>query len=501
MNNIAVLLERAANQFPDRPALEDENGVTSYAQLRAKSRCAAAALLSLNLNRTQPVAVYLPKSAACVVTFYAALYCGLPYAPLDYESPAPRLRATLDNLCPGAVITDRAGLEPLADCGFPLVLYEDLLHGMDSTAVDRAMRLTLDADPAYIMYTSGSTGTPKGVMVPHRGVIDYAGWLVEEFSLTCETVTGLQSGFHFDNSVFDLYAAVSCGAKVVIIPEILFRYPVKLLEYVAEKHISCVFWVPTVMISAANCGALDKVPLPELKTVVFAGEVMPNKQLNVWRRALPGRVFANLYGPTEITVDCTCYLVDREFDDTDPLPIGFERPNMRVLILREDGTEAAPGESGELCVVGSQLALGYWNNPEETQKAFVPNPLNPLWPERMYRTGDLASRDENGLIQYLGRKDSQIKYRGIRLELGDIEAAARCVTGVENACAVFDQGKIILFVETPSSLNPHRFNMEMAKYVPKYMLPAKLVCMEQLPLNANRKIDRILLRNSLREAT
>lgn len=498
MYNIAQMLERAASLFPDRPALEDGEGVISYAVLRERSRNAAAALLKLGLDRRCPVAVFLPKSTEAVVVFYAALYCGIPYAPLDYDAPEGRLRASLKNLQPGCIVTGQKEPEALLETGCP-VLRIDELAGNDGPAVDEAAKAVTDQDPAYIMYTSGSTGTPKGVMVPHRGVLDYAAWIVETFSLDKESVTGLQSGFHFDNSVFDLYAAAACGAKVVIIPEILFRYPGKLLAYLEEKKVTCIFWVPTVMISAANCGALDGVRLPELKTVVFAGEVMPNKQLNIWRRALPGRVFANLYGPTEVTVDCTCYMVDREFSDMEPLPIGYARPNMRVLVLREDGSEAAPGETGELCVLGSQLALGYWNNPEETARVFVNNPLNPAFPERMYRTGDLVSRDADGLLWFQGRRDSQIKLRGNRIELGDVETAARGVPGVKNTAALFDaeNEQIVLFIETANEMPLRRFNLELGKHLPKYMLPGRLICMEALPLNANRKIDRVLLRTML----
>ncbi len=498
MYNVAQLLERAASRFPDRPALEDGGGEVSYALLRERSRSAASALLRLGLDRRCPVAVFLPKSASAVVVFYAALYCGLPYAPLDYDAPEGRLRATLDNLRPGCVVTDGKGAAVLPETGCPVLLLDELA-GDGGEAVDRAAEAVTDQDPAYIMYTSGSTGTPKGVIIPHRGVLDYAAWIAETFSLSERSVTGLQSGFHFDNSVFDLYAAAACGAKVAVIPEILFRYPGKLLAYLEEKAVTCIFWVPTVMISTANCGALDEVQLPQLETVVFAGEVMPNKQLNVWRRAMPGRVFANLYGPTEVTVDCTCYMVDREFADSDPLPIGYERPNMRVLVLREDGGEAAPGETGELCVLGSQLALGYWNNPEETARAFVDNPLNAAYPERMYRTGDLASRDADGLLWFQGRRDSQIKLRGNRIELGDVENAARGVPGVQNAAALFDaeNERIVLFLETAREIPLRRFNVELGKHLPRYMLPGRLVCMEALPLNANRKIDRVLLRTML----
>ncbi len=500
MNSAAQILDRAASLYPDNFALEDEDGTLTYTDLRKKSRAAAAVLLKCGLNRETPVAVYLPKGKSCAVWFYAALYCGVPYAPLDFSAPAERIKATLDNLCPGRIVTDAEGREKLAGIASSEIMLDaavpDNADEEYSEQVDAALRDVIDSDPAYIMYTSGSTGTPKGVVIPHRGIIDYAEWVMETFRIDDETVIGLQSGFHFDNSVFDLYAGALGGAKVTIIPEILFRYPVKLMEYVRDKQVSCVFWVPTVMISAANSGALDNISLPELKTVVFAGEVMPNKQLNIWRRVLPDALFANLYGPTEITVDCTGYVVDREFKDDEPLPIGYERTNMRVTILRKDGTEAAPMEAGELCVSGSQLALGYWNAIEETEQAFRNNIRNNAWKEMLYHTGDLAYRREDGLIEYVGREDSQIKLRGNRIEMGDIEAAARGLKGIDNVCAVFDERgeRIVLFVETAQEISSRRFKMELGKKLPRYMLPAEVVAMEKLPLNANRKIDRTKLK-------
>ena len=503
MNSIACMLEAAAKKFPDHIALEDSNGEMTYTQLRKEARSVATALLHMGVERGQPVAVYLPKSNASVVSFYAALYCGVPYSPLDFTAPAERIRRTLDNLQPPVLITDEEGRAKLAEVSLEdckIVDYVNLAEEIvDDIAVNTAMNDTIDTDPAYIMYTSGSTGVPKGVVIPHRGVLDYAAYIAETYSITDQTVMGLQSGFHFDNSVFDLYASVLMGAKVLIIPEILFMYPIKLMEFVKEKGVTCVFWVPTVMNSVANCGVLEIMELPELKTVVFAGEVMPNKQLNMWRKALPDCLYSNLYGPTEITVDCTCYMVDREFADTDPLPIGYERHNMRVLILRDDGTEADVGETGELCVIGSQLALGYWNAPEETAKAFTANPLNKAFYEELYHTGDLAYKEADGLIQYVGRKDSQIKLRGNRIEMGDIENAARTIAGLTNACAVFDapNEQIVLFVETKEKLNKRMVNLELGKQIPKYMLPGKVVCMEEFPLNANRKIDRVALKATL----
>ncbi len=504
MNSAVCLLERAAELFPRRPAVEDESCCLTYLEYRALSRKMAAGLLETGCGR-RPIVVWLPKSAHMLCTFMAAMYAGCPYAPVDAHIPMSRLEKILDSLRPGLIVTGRElapGLDALDTGDARVLLVEDLLEAVpNDAAVDAALARVTDCDPIYIMYTSGSTGTPKGVTIPHRGILDYAQWVVETFRFDTDTVMANQAPFYFDNSTFDIYGSLLCGGKLILIPEVLMLFPVRLPEFLAEKKVTSIFWVPTVMINVANSGILEKVALPDLKNVAFCGEVMPNRQLNIWRKHLPHCTYANLYGPTEITDVCCYYLVDRPFADTEPLPIGKACENMRVLILREDGTPAAAGEQGELCVVGSGVALGYWNAPEITQKAFVQNPLSPNWREVMYRTGDLAYWGEDGLIRFCGRKDSQIKLKGNRIELGEIENAAMAVEGVENAAAVFDPERelIALFAEPRLEIPLRRFNLELKKHIPAYMLPGKLVFLEQLPHTANDKIDRVLLKKRLRE--
>ena len=446
----------------------------------------------------------LPKSADALCAFMGAMFAGCPYVPMNMGTPVSRSKKMFENLNPGAIVCYKAQTDEMRQA-FPNIrtlCLEDLLEQeADDQILERSLSNVTDTDPIYILYTSGSTGVPKGVTIPHIGVIDYAHWVVETFGFNTETVMASQAPFYFDNSIFDIYGSMLSGGKLVIVPEAMYMFPGKLPQYLKEHDITSIFWVPSVMINVANSGALNSIDLPRLKNIAFCGEVMPNTQLNIWRRALPGRSFANLYGPTEISDVCCYYIVDRTFADSDPLPIGIACENMRIHILTEDNREAEVNEQGELCVVGSGLALGYWNAPEITAKAFVNNPLQPNVPQRMYRTGDLAYRNEEGLIMFQGRKDNQIKLRGNRIELGEIESAAMCVPGVENVCAVLDQEnqQIVLFLETKESFLLRRFNMELKKYIPNYMMPGKLVCMEQLPHTPNDKIDRVTLKNSLKE--
>lgn len=210
------------------------------------------------------------------------------------------------------------------------------------------------------------------------------------------------------------------------------------MEYLNEKQVNTVYWVPSALCIAANWKAFEYVSVPTLKKVLFAGEVMPNKQLNILRNELPGVLFANLYGPTEVTDICTYYVVDREFADDEPLPIGNACSNCGVLVLKDDNTQALPGEEGELCVRGSFLAMGYYNNAEKTSQVFVQNPLNPYYPETVYRTGDIVKYNERGELVYISRKDFQIKHMGYRIELGEIETAVSAVDGMKACACVYD---------------------------------------------------------------
>ena len=505
MNSAVMMLEATVRRFPGKTSVRDEWESLTFEALRSRALSIAAGLAGARGERRGllPVVVYLPKSADAVACFMGALYAGEPYVPVAADIPMLRLQAILKSLRQGHLITSEAlagNLEGLDLTGFTVHISRELraLPPDEAGAMRRVAQVT-DVDPIYIMYTSGSTGVPKGVTIPHRGILDYARWLEETFHFDEKTVLGNQSAFFFDNSTLDIYTMLYTGAELVIIPEVLFRFPAKLPEFVEEAGINTVFWVPTVMIAVANSGVLAKKAMPKLKKVLFCGEAMPNRQLNIWRRDHPDALYANLYGPTEITDVCTCYIVDRSFDDAESLPIGTACRNMSTVVLTEEDKEAAVGQTGELCVLGSGLALGYWNAPELTRAAFVQNPLCTDYDQRMYRTGDLAYVSEEGLLMFVGRKDSQIKLRGNRIELGEIETAAKTLTGVENACVLFDVEKeeIVLFVQTGLELVLRKVNLELRKSLPAYMLPGRLVCMERLPQTPNGKIDRVSLKAAL----
>ena len=504
MNNLFTsaveLLDFASDRYGDSIAFSDAYGEISFFELKNASRKLATALINTtDTGRTRPVMVYLPKSIKAVVSFMGSMYASSPYVPMDYAVPMARFRLTAQNLRPTAVITDTEGKARLDEAGIDvkILVYDELIKcNADDTQINRLLNHATDLDAAYIMYTSGSTGTPKGVTISHRAILDYTKWLTDTFPITRDSIIGMQSAFHFDNSVFDMFATLYTGCKTVIIPEVLFMYPEKLFDFMAEEKISIIFWVPTVMISVANSGILNRKKLSDLKLILFAGEVMPIKQLNEWIANYPECTFVNMYGPTEATDIVLYYIVDRKFNVGETLPIGIPCANMKALILKDDNTEAKRGEQGELCIGGSGIASGYWNSPDITDKAFIQNPLNTKYRDRLYRTGDLVYMADDGNIMFIGRADSQIKLRGNRIELGDIEAAAASMEDIKNCCAMFsyETEEIFLFLETDAEIIARKFNMGLKKILPAYMIPQKIVAIPSFPHTPSGKIDRQLLK-------
>jgi len=369
----------------------------------------------------------------------------------------------------------------------------------DNAALLKRLDTLIDTDPYCFIHTSGSTGTPKAVALNHRSTIDFADWAFDYLKLDGSEVMGSLAPIIFDAYTLEFCTMLAKGATMIVVPDHLATFPVKLVEFIASEPINFLFWVPTIMVNIANQDLLAGVEWNRITKVFFIGEVFPTKHLNYWRRHLPKALFANLYGPIEITVACTCYVVDREFSDDEKLPVGFPCRNTDVLILNDANRLAKGDESGDICVRGSSLALGYYHNPERTAKGFVQNPLNPHYPELIYRTGDSGYRNERGEIMLLGRKDFQIKHLGYRIELGEIEHAVLQLGGILNCCVAYDHNKkeIVLFYECDAELPPADIRKHLSPLLPKYMLPTVFRWLELMPRNPNGKIDRANLSASL----
>ena len=499
INNVLEFLENSANNFPDKIAFADEGNSVTYAELTAKAKRMAVGISKKTVSRS-PVAVLGGKKIETVIAFFACVYAGCFYVPLNPLHPVHRLRQILRTLNHPLVLIER-GYENLlpeeceeiyftADGGNTL-FFDDAEEKDNPEILDKIRSNHIDTDPLYIMFTSGSTGTPKGIAVSHRSVIDFIGEFVNLFGINDSDVIGNQAPFDFDVSVKDIYSTIAVGATMQIIPKKCFSFPMPLIDFLIDRKVTTLIWaVSALCIISTYRGFSYKVPA-DIKRVLFSGEAMPVKHLNIWKKALPETVFVNLYGPTEITCNCTYYITPGGIFDKEVLPIGTPFPNERAFLLSENGDNITkPNAVGEICVSGTALSLGYYNCKEETEKAFVQNPVNPYYNEIIYKTGDLGYYDEIGNLCFVGRKDFQIKHMGHRIELAEIETALTSIENVDRAICLYNSHKEKIIGIYQGAAESSVVAAGLRDSLPTFMIPSHFEKIEKFPLSENGKIDR-----------
>lgn len=491
--------ETVRNKKNSVAVIHNEESIT-FGELDTQAKVFAA-YLKENVGGDEPVGVFLPKGIHIIVADLGSMYANHPFMNLDVKNPPERIQNIIDNINPVAIVTGgNIDLpESISSSNITIIDMDVILSGKDKSQ-DFAFSGRIDTDPMCIINTSGSTGTPKGVVLNHRSFLDFIGWADEEYGFNGSEVIGSLSPAVFDIFDFELCMLICKGSQIVVLDSMLASFPVKLLQEMKRQEVNFIFWVPSIMVNIANMDLLGKIDLPALNRVWFAGEVFPTAQFCYWYDHLPQADFTNLYGPIEITLDCTFYRINERPRTEEPLPIGVPCRNTDILILNEKNERCSCGQEGELCVRGTSLAMGYYNDPEKTDGVFVQNPLNKSYPELIYRTGDIVEMDQEGLIHFKGRRDSLIKHLGYRIELGEIEhVITNELQIVDYCCAVYNQKnkKIVLFYECVEEKENKEFREQLKSVFPNYMIPGEYHWMKQLPKNTNGKIDRLQLQQEV----
>lgn len=511
---IQQLLQETAAESPDRQAVLFKNQALSYRELEEKSNQLAALLTELGVAPGERVGILLNKSLECIVALFAILKTGAVYVPLDPASPSSRLCAIVDHCGIRVAVASGEHLERvLGEASTPLPLQKAVLvdsirdiPGIEPMSWDKLERyspatpppLGCGASPAYILHTSGSTGSPKGVVISHLNALAFVDMATDFFGICAGDRMANHAPLHFDLSIFDIFCAVKGGATVVLVPEALSAFPVRLAEFLLREEITVWNSVASVLTKLADQGALERLTLPRLRLVHFSGDIMPVKYLKVLKRFMPSAVFYNIYGQTEANSSLFFRVPDELPQDAWKIPIGTPFPNFEVFAVDEAGEVVTkPGREGELHVMGPTVALGYWNDPVRTGAQFSPDPRNPASHARVYKTGDLARLDQDGNFVFSGRKDHMVKSKGFRVELDEIEIVLNSHPGISQAAviAIPDEltgSRIVAYVSHSEGarLESSELLCLCGSHLPKYMIPEQIICCTSLPVTSNSKIDR-----------
>ncbi len=505
-------VENGAARYPDKEAVRFSGQSLSYAELLRRASNLAHVLIEHGVNRGDRVGIYMNKSLESVVAVYGIMLAGAAYVPLDPFAPVGRLsyvirdcgirwlvtkEAKIDGV--QQMVSNGTGLEcligvgPQPDLPVRTVTWDEVTN-LSVGSIPQVG--TIEQDLAYILYTSGSTGDPKGIMHTHRSGLAFAEWAAHEYGLRPEDRLSNHAPLHFDLSTFDLFAGALAGATTVVIPEALTKFPASLAKFIEQEKISVWYSVPFALIQMLLRGGLEGRDFSALRWLLFAGEVFPTKHLRELMAQLPDIRFSNLYGPTETNV-CTYYHVTELPEGDETIPIGRVCANAEGLVVDGDNQPVANGQVGELLIRGPIVMRGYWGQPEKTERGFFRRKVLAYGEDIYYRTGDLVQLQTDGNYKYLGRKDRQIKTRGYRVELDEIEVALLSHELVQEA-AVYpipdgEGSNLIEAAVIPqegAELTVAQLEAHVAAKLPPYAIPANIIITADFPRTSTGKINR-----------
>lgn len=524
--------EQAARRFPERLAVVGRDGedALTYAELEEQSRGLALWLRAHGLMPGARVGIWMRKSPAAVAGLLAVLRAGGVYVPFDPGAPPARVQSLAANCGLRLLLADGDLLqtdwsEPGAETpGSPDVPLEAIaVHGpgrmplahpdaVRQTEWEEAVRTEGDwipaqrisLDLAYILYTSGSTGTPKGVMLSHQHALNFIEWAADEVGLRPGDRVASHAPFHFDLSIFDLFASLSRGAQVCLLDAVTARFPAAVAAWVRRHQITVWYSVPSALVQLLP-RLQSAGERPAFRAVLFAGEVFPPVSLRAWREWLPEAEFFNLYGPTETNV-CTWYRLPRRAEEIpEPLPIGNACPDFALEIMDGQQRPVAVGEQGYLWARGPGLLTGYWGNAQRTEASLLFREGAGGVIERLYNTGDVVSLGTDGLLRFYGRRDDQVKCRGYRVSLLEVQETLLACPDVRQAAVVAlpdekDGTRLYGFVAPfTAELSVAEVLAFCGRRLPAYMIPDQIEIRLKLPETSTGKVDRPRLLVELQE--
>jgi amino acid adenylation domain-containing protein len=484
-------LDAVAARYADKVMFKDPEHSLTFGQFDALTKSIGTYLAGLT-SPGDPVAVMSGRHVNTPACFLGAVRAGCFYAPMDGDMPQTRLNQILSVIKAPYMLVDKAHLEQAKALEYDgqIIVMEDVMETPADEAIlaQRAATLTCTS-PLYVIFTSGSTGKPKGVITSHLSLMTYIDSVCKVLDINDTDIMGNQSPLDYIAAVRDIYFPISKGASTFIIPKNEFAVPTALFGTLNREKITALCWSVAGVELPAKLGAFAEGKPEYLKKLCFSGSVMPCKYLKIWQEHLPDVLYVNQYGPTEATASCTYYVVKDQVDDDTVLPIGKPYDNYKIMLLNDDNTPTKPGEIGQICVSGPILALGYYGNKEVTDASFIQNPLNDNYRELIYKTGDLGRWAEDGNLMFHGRMDRQIKHLGHRIELGEIEETARKAGGVKDCCALYHKEKATLYLFYTGEATSRDIVLYFRANMPAFMVPRKLINLEEMPALPNGKTD------------
>jgi len=524
------LLMNTAQRYPDKEAIIFNERSITYDELEKWSNQLALALSELGVRVGDRVGIMLNKSIESIISLLGILKAGAAYVPIDPRAPVSRVKYVIKNCEIECLITSFQNVKKfLSDLEVDSPLKKVVVterNGKQLSELNKHVEFIgwekiseeisknyqsinmADVNPAYILYTSGSTGVPKGVVISHLNSLTFVNMAAEFFSINGDDRLCNFAPLHFDLSIFDIFVAVKSAATIVLIPEYLSTFPLKLAEYINEKRISVWNSVSSVLTMLAERGKLEKLRFDSLRIVHFSGDILPVKYLRFLKKQMENATFYNIYGQTEANSSMSYQIGEIPDNDAWKIPIGKAFPNFEVFALDGDnGIIKSPNLEGELYVRASTVASGYWGDSERTAMSFIQDPRQPGSSHRIYKTGDLVQMDKDGNYYFIGRKDHMIKSRGYRIELNEIESVLNSHPLIRQAAviAIPDEligNRIIAYISSKEGvkLEEREILNHCGKLISKYMLPEKIVFQEELPKTSTGKLDRKLLTKDAQES-